>query len=130
MKSRERLLSTACDRVAIDCRVMPVARAAPSRELHTASTPVSRRWACLCGRPAVPTADACTHCAYSTALRPTPPAAACTIIAWPAQSLLRSTAACVVLHVTGSVHACSKSNVDGLLARKGVAAIATDASGA
>merc|ERR1712185_716152 len=74
--------------------------------------------------------DTPSHCAYSTALSPTPPAAACTIIELPAQSPARSMAVCVVLHVTGSVHACSKDSVEGLLERKGVAAIATDASGA
>ena len=130
IKSSERLLSTACARAASHRRITPIVKAAPSRELHRARTPASRSWACLCDRPAVPKADAPSHCAYSTALSPTPPAAACTMIELPARSTARSTAACVVLHVTGSVHACSKDSADGLSARRGTAAIATDASGA
>jgi hypothetical protein len=41
-----------------------------------------------------------------------------------------SNAACVVLHVTGSVDASSKDKIDGLLATNGAAATATLASGA
>ena len=130
MKSSERLLSTACKRVASKRRVAPIVRAVPSRELHMASTPIARSWPCLCGCPAVPASKALSHRTYSTALSPTPPAAAWTIIELPVQSPARSMAACVVLHVTGSEHTRSKDSVEGLAARKGAAAIATDASGA
>ena len=36
----------------------PIMQAAPSREPHRARTSAWRSWACLCGRPAVPMADA------------------------------------------------------------------------
>ena len=42
MKSRERLLSTVCDREAAMCRAKLIERAAPSRELHKATTSVER----------------------------------------------------------------------------------------
>ena len=47
IKSSERLLSTVCDRPASKSRVVPVAKAALSRELHSASAPLARSCACL-----------------------------------------------------------------------------------
>eukprot|EP00966_Prymnesium_polylepis_P324017 7380125-Prymnesium_polylepis.2 len=130
IKSADRLLSTACSRVVSSKRAAPTAKAELLRELQRIITPIhwSRPIFCCC--PAVPTVSPRSHCAYSTALRPTPPAAACTMMPWSAHSAARSSATWVVLQVIGSVHACSNDRVVGRWASKERGARASDASGA
>ena len=84
MKSSERLLRTTRERAAHSRSAAPYVNVSPLRELPSALTPASTSCACLCGRPAVPRDAADSHCAYSIALSPTPPAAACTTILCPA----------------------------------------------
>eukprot|EP00966_Prymnesium_polylepis_P295806 6832020-Prymnesium_polylepis.2 len=130
MKSSDRLFSTVSSRAVRSSTATPIANAEPLRELLEPCTPAPRSCTCLCGRPAVPTGAAPSHSSYSTACRPTPPAAACTIIVLPACCVARSSAACTVLQVVGTVHACSADIANGFGARKREAERAKDASGA
>eukprot|EP00966_Prymnesium_polylepis_P005949 136048-Prymnesium_polylepis.1 len=117
MKSSERLLSTACERLPLSHRRAPDANAAALRELQSARSPLKCRRMCFCGRPAVPMARADSHCTYSTVLSPTPPAAAWIMMADPARKAARASAVWAVLHETGKVHDCSKVSVLGLSAK-------------
>eukprot|EP00966_Prymnesium_polylepis_P214659 4970734-Prymnesium_polylepis.4 len=130
IKSRERLLSEPKWRLLSCERNAATANAAQSRELLRSSTKIERKCLCLCGAPAVPRTGAPSHCAYSTALRPTPPAAACTMKFRPRWRCDRSRDMWVVLQVTGSVHACSKVNGSGLGASDMSSVRARDARGA
>mmetsp|Transcript_60820 Transcript_60820/g.101046 ORF Transcript_60820/g.101046 Transcript_60820/m.101046 type:complete len:357 (-) Transcript_60820:340-1410(-) len=130
MKSIDRELSTTCDLLATSSRAVPTVKATASRELHKMHSLVSNRSRCFCGRPAVPKAAQHSHCAYSPAFRPMPPAAACTMIEQCACSSARSSDSCTVHHVTGSVHASTNASFAGLLVTNAVAARAKLAIGA
>ena len=62
MKSVDRLLSTACARLAEKVR-SPMVKTAPLRELQIWVSPRERSCACLDGRPAVPETCAPIQCA-------------------------------------------------------------------
>eukprot|EP00965_Chrysotila_dentata_P149891 4950035-Pleurochrysis_carterae.AAC.1 len=129
MKSAERLLRMAWTRWPTSCVAVPYAHAVASRELHAQRTPAPRSTVCFCGRPAEPNDAAPSHCAYSSALSPTPPAAACTRMRCAHRSAALRSEMCTVLHVTGSVDASSKESACGLGATSSARAYARHASG-
>jgi len=121
MKSSDKLLSTTAKRPPQSARAAPRANAAPPRDElseialgppRTAPRLFTSR--CLYGWPAVAWTTPPSQWAYSTATRPTPPAAAWTSAACPRRSCAPPSAACTVLHVIGSVHAASKESAAGL----------------
>eukprot|EP00966_Prymnesium_polylepis_P212840 4929254-Prymnesium_polylepis.2 len=125
-KSSDRLLSTASRRVAPSSAAPPIAHTVPSLKLHKPDTPAPRSCTCLCGRPAVPTSPAASQCKYSAACIPKSPATACRTVVLPACCLARSSTACTVLQIVGTVHACSNDSVNGLGVRKGGAELARE----
>eukprot|EP00967_Tisochrysis_lutea_P158921 scaffold326825_cov52-Tisochrysis_lutea.AAC.2 len=97
MKSPDKLFKTKHTRLAQRSTEPPNANALPSRDES-----------CLYGRPTLTATRAHSQCAYSAAARPTPPAPACSKTSSFERGPAASSAMCTVLHVVGSVLACSK----------------------